>query len=285
MAAEMQDLSTTFPRARLVTAVCLLAVVNGLVAEVVRSIVLQGFWIAAFDTFDVSIIVVAACIVATRMMLRAPDRPVDLLDAGTLAICGILILVPHRAGSWIALTLVATYELARARGAGIQTAAAAIFLATAINKFWGAFIFQIFAVPLLKVDAALAGWVLAAISGEAVWREGNIIHPGNHQALIVATGCSSVSNMSAALLCWLTIARARHPSWQRADLGAAALVCAAVVALNVFRISLMGLGENWLRLVHGPVGANVFNIAILIVAAAVALRKTKPNALASARAH
>jgi exosortase/archaeosortase family protein len=281
MAVETGAVGLEISRAKLVTALCLLAVVNGLAADVVRSIVLQGFWIAAFDTFDVSIIVVAASIVGSRLMLRAPERPINRLDVGVMTLCGLLILLPHRAGSWIALTLLASYELVAARGARNLMAAASIFLATAVNKFWGAFFFQLCAVPLLKIDATLAGWGLALISGEAIQRDGNIIYTGHDQALIVATGCSSVANMSAAILCWVTIARGLRPSWKRADLGAVLFVCTAVVILNVLRISLMGLGREWLQLIHGPVGANVFNVAILVVAAATALRTAKTNAVAS----
>jgi len=42
-------------------------------------------------------------------------------------------------------------------------------------------------------------------------REGNVIHAGPDLALVVATGCSSVAEMSAALLCWITMTRALHP--------------------------------------------------------------------------
>jgi hypothetical protein len=264
-------------RPRLIIALYLLAVINGLVADVVRSIVAQGFWPAAFGTFDVSIVVVAACAIGAGLMAQAPDRAMDRADYAWIFLCGLLILVPHRAGSWIGLTLLALYEAARARGSRHALAAATIFAAIAVNKFWGALLVQVFAVPLFKIDAAMAAGVLALISGDAVGRDGNIIHTGHDEALVVATGCSSVAGMSAALLCWITIIRALRPQWWWSELPQAIFLCAAVAGLNVIRIALMGLGPEWLQIVHGPIGANVANIAILGIAAAIALGGTTPD--------
>jgi hypothetical protein len=275
MAVQQALVSGSLSRRGLVTTLFLLGVVNGSIADVVRSIVIKGIWAAAFDTFDVSVVVVMASVIATRFLLGTSDRDIDHTDWVVIALCVLLLLIPHRAGSWIGVTLLALYEVARGPRTTNSLAAASIFLAITVNKFWGAFLLQLFAAPLFEIDAAMATAALTLMIGADVVREGNVIHAGPDLALVVATGCSSVAGMSAALLCWITMTRALHPRWRRSELPAAVFVCVGVVGLNVFRMAMMGLGPQWLYLVHGPIGANVFNVALLAVAAATALYTAK----------
>jgi exosortase/archaeosortase family protein len=275
MAVQQALVSRSLSRRDLVTTLFLLGVVNGSIADVVRSIVIKGIWAAAFDTFDVSVVVVIASVIGARFLLQSSDRDIDRADWIAIALYGLLLIVPHRAGSWIGLTLLALFEIARGPRTTSSLAAATIFLAIAVNKFWGAFLLQLFAEPIFEIDAAMTTAALTLMTGEGVVREGNVIHAGPDLALVVATGCSSVAGMSAALLCWITVTRALHPRWRRSELPAAVFVCVGVVGLNVFRIALMGLGPQWFYLVHGPIGANVFNVALLAVAAATALYTAK----------
>jgi hypothetical protein len=68
----------------------------------------------------------------------------------------------------------------------------------------------------------------------------------------------------------MTVLRSWRTEWRRADLYTITGVILAVVAFNVFRMTLMGLSRNAYLLIHGPLGADVFNSLILIVAAAAA---------------
>jgi hypothetical protein len=263
------------------TALLLLGVINGCVPQAVRSVVNAGFWPAAFGTFDVSVVVLVAAVIGARFSLRSPNTDVDYTDWITVALYTLLLIIPHRASTWIGLTLFASYDFARGPRTSSSLAAASIFLAIAINEFWGAFLLQLFAVPLFEIDAAMATAALALMNGGGAFRDGNIIHTGQNLALVVATGCSSVAGMSAALLCWITVTRALRLQWKWSELPAAIFVCVSVVLLNVLRMALMGFGPQWFSLVHGPIGANVFNVAILGMAAATAFytaRTPSPSA-------
>jgi hypothetical protein len=55
-------------------------------------------------------------------------------------------------------------------------------------------------------------------------------------------------------------------------------VLLSVIALNVLRMSLMGISRESYLFFHGPVGANVVNTLILAVAIAAGSRAVAPAA-------
>jgi exosortase/archaeosortase family protein len=91
-------------------------------------------------------------------------------------------------------------------------------------------------------------------------RAGNTISFSDGSGYLwIAPACSSIANVSLAILCWVLFTQMfyrerpiRHAWW-------AVLACALVVAINVTRLSLIGLYQQHFDLLHGPVGATVAN--------------------------
>jgi hypothetical protein len=79
------------------------------------------------------------------------------------AVAAFLLLVPHRAATWLAVTSLARYALGRDRRSTTALASATIFLAIAASHFWGPVLVQVFGSTLLPLDAALAAASLDAI--------------------------------------------------------------------------------------------------------------------------
>jgi hypothetical protein len=256
----------------LISSLYLVTVANGLVAPVVSAVQNDGFWIAAFRTFDISLIVVAAAAVGFRLASRGPPQPVDALDHLATVILSIGLLVPLGSAPWFSLTLLAAYDGLRGRHSADRVAAAALFIGIAASQFWGRLIVETFSAPLLTADATLVTNLLYLAPLGKVERLGNIIAIEKGQPLAIMIGCSSLSNASYGLLCWMTLVRACRPAWQWTDAAPAVAVVLGIVALNVLRIALMGFSFESYLFFHGPVGAELFNAFVLLGAAAAAWR-------------
>lgn len=259
-------------RPRIVAVLYLLGIANGTVSFVTNAVLTKGFWGALFDTFDVSIVVIAATAVGTMLTLRTRDRPVDGMDrlAGAVYLLGLGI--PFSPASMAAVTFLAAYECSRDFRSAETVAGSSLFVGIAACQMWGVLVLSLFAPPLLALDATLVAGILDLIQGGGVESVGNLVETARGQPLAIWVGCSSFSHMSYALLCWMTVVRALRPAWRWTDLPMALGVAAFVITANVTRMALMGISRESYLLVHGPVGANVTNTLILVAALAAAWR-------------
>jgi hypothetical protein len=190
------------------------------------------------------------------------------------AVVASLLLVPHRAASWLAVTGLALYALGRDPRSTTAVASASVFLAIAASNFWGPVLVQIFGSTLLTLDAALSVAWLAVLGHGDVRRIDNLIVTSDQTMLLVGAACSSLSNVLYGLLCWTAIARAVRPEWQPRDAFALLAVGGLVVTANTLRLALLGLSADSYEWVHGPVGGNVFNVGLLFLIATMALHST-----------
>jgi hypothetical protein len=103
-------------------------------------------------------------------------------------------------------------------------------------------------------------------------RMGNAIRLADGSGYLwIGPGCSSLANMSLAILCWVTVSKGVGRSGSLWDVRWVALACAAVVAINVTRISLIGFYPAYFDLLHGPVGATVASWLTLGTTVAICL--------------
>ena len=142
-----------------------IGVLNGFAPVVLESIRAQGLWEALAWTFGISIVDVAAVAVGVYLARQSPRTPLTLRDYVAAALFALLILVPHRAMSWAAVTGLAVYELAGNRRSAPAVAAASVFILLAASVFWGRVLAQVFAGTLLSWDAWLAAGFLDLLTG------------------------------------------------------------------------------------------------------------------------
>ena len=81
--------------------------------------------------------------------------------------------------------------------------------------------------------------------------------------MVVLPACSSLANMSLAFLCWVSITQWAEHRWSAWDILWSLLVCISVIAVNVTRISLMGLSHRHYDMIHGDLGDMVANFVML----------------------
>jgi hypothetical protein len=176
-----------------------------------------------------------------------------------------LSFLPISYAAQAGLLLCALYLFATSRPGGPSRRVALILLALTGPLLWGRILLQAFAAPILAVDAHLVGSVI----GTAV--DGNTVHfvSGNVRMLIGGP-CSSVHNMSLAIVLWTTAAALFSV---RIDISYAAIGVVMVgwmFALNVARLASIGLFLGQFQFLHVGAGAVLFGWAALIGAGLLA---------------
>jgi hypothetical protein len=128
---------------------------------------------------------------------------------------------------------------------------ATILLATTVPMLWSRLLFDFFANFIPEMDATLVAWMFAWMLG--THRSRNMVEFTDHSGtLAIFPSCSSLANMSLALLCWVTISM-RH-EWRPQDILLCALACVSVAAVNVTPISLTGLSQSNYQGIRSPFG-------------------------------
>lgn len=233
---------------------------NGIAARAIATVHDVGWPSAVTGMFGVSVIVLAACASGLWLMMGRVEQSAAPTDLVIGAVALVLIALPIGGLSWIAVGGLALYillftdvDLATRRGA-------LVLLATTVPMFWSRLLFQYFASFILDIDASLVGWVLGTE------RTGNMVRFANSNGyLVIFPGCSSLANMSLAFLCWITVSEFAGHRRTLTDLWWCLLACGSVLAINVGRMSLMGINVRHYEAVHSQVGDAVTNTLILVV--------------------
>jgi hypothetical protein len=250
--------SGSLRRSELFAVLYIVGAANGLLGRFVQSANYEG-WVGAILSIDINVIVLFACFAGISAILGDDDdaeiRAADLLVA---AVFLALAIVPISPISWIAVTGLSLYVLVLARGSASRQRGAVIMLALTVPMLWSRLLFQFFAKLILDIDA----FFVASLLGSE--RTGNMVDfvDGSGRMIVLAP-CSSLANMSLAFLCWISISQWAKHRWTVMDLVWSGLACASVIAVNVTRISVMGLGRSYYDAIHNEWGDFVTNTLML----------------------
>ncbi|MBM1175489.1 hypothetical protein [Microvirga arabica] len=259
--AELDSISGTTElasRNQLFAAVALIGFANGISGKFVGAVLSSGITAAVLSTFQISIIVWAAFAICIRLLLQAPTQAAQPSDWIVASGALMAFLVPVVEMSWVIISGLAIYLLVTSQGSNLLTRGAWILLAVTFPMFWSRLLFYMMSNPILEGDAVLVGWLVGTE------RVGNAIELADGSGYLwIAPGCSSLANVSLAILCWVTLAKARDRPSSLRDLGWVLAACAAVVGVNVARMSLIGIYPWHYELVHGPVGGAIASWLIL----------------------
>jgi hypothetical protein len=233
---------------------------NGVTARAVGVVHRAGWLDAAIGMFDVSVIVLAACASGLWLMMCRREQSATLIDLVVGVVALVLIALPIGGLSWIAVGGLALYILLFTDADQPMRRGALILLATTVPMFWSRLLFQYFANSILEIDASLVGWLLGTE------RTGNMVRFANDSGyLVIFPACSSLANMSLAFLCWITVSEFMGHRRALGDLWYCLLACSSVLAINVGRMSLMGISVRHYEAIHSQIGDAVANAMIIIV--------------------
>jgi len=168
-----------------------------------------------------------------------------------------LVILPIGPLSWVAVTALSLYIIVSANIASSRRGAF-ILLATTVPMLWSRLLFQFFANLILQIDASLVGWILGT------HRTGDIVEFADGSGvLVILPACSSLANVSLAILCWVTVSQSVCHKKSAYDLLWCLMACISVIAVNVTRISVEGLSHWHYATFHSPGGDLVGNAIIL----------------------
>jgi hypothetical protein len=162
------------------------------------------------------------------------------------------------------LLLCAAYLLATTHRHEPARRAALVLLALTGPLIWGRVLLNLFASRILALDAHIVG----AVIGTRV--DGNIFQAANGSHFLIGDLCSSVHNMSLAIVLWTTAAMLFSIQVDRRYVLVGVAMAAFMFALNIARLATIGLFPAYFTFLHFGTGAALFGWAGLIGAALLA---------------
>jgi hypothetical protein len=236
----------------------ILACVNGLGSQIVHSVRLSGWADALLSTFGISVIVWIACFRGTRLILQERTDKIRSADLALGLPLLLLIALPIGRLSWLAITILSLYALLFGDPSSSRRRGALILLATTVPMLWSVLLSRYFANFILEIDASLIGWLLG--TGNV----GNVVRFADQSgSLVITPYCSSLANVSLAVLAWVTISQWLPRRSSPKDLYWCFFAATSVVAINVVRISLMGLSQMHYEAVHNQWIGAIANLLTL----------------------
>lgn len=246
------------------SALLAVAFANYASVEATQAVLRHGLAIALLGGFGVSAILWIAQGVAVAAVLGhdAATR-LDRADVAVALAAALLIAAPVPQAAMVAQTLLAAWLFLRGDPETVR--AAALAGVATLPALWGPLILAVFADAVLAVDAIL---VAALTMAETA---GNTVVMADGAALKIARACSSLSNISLALLCWALFVHIHDRRYGPYRFQWAAVVAAPVVAINVVRMAAIAWRPEHYDLIHGDMGNAVFGAATLAAIVGVCL--------------
>jgi len=253
---------SSMSRSEYFAALCILGCINGIGSRAIQTIASYGLVEAMFSTFDVSALVWIACAIAIAFLLDDQGDHITIIDIVVGAAFLVLVALPSGGTSWLGVTVLGFYLLLIAGPAISRQRGAKVLIAVAVPMLWSRLLFRFFSESILHLDASLVGRVLGTATA------GNIVRFADGSGdLVILPACSSLAGLSLVVLCWVTVAQtAQHP-WSMKDAVWCVLAAVSVVAVNVTRISIMGLSEAHYEALHGTWGNFTTNAITLCLIA------------------
>jgi exosortase/archaeosortase family protein len=259
----MSAVCKAIPRSDFFALLYMLGCANGLLGRMILSFQFSD-WEGALAGADINAIILLACFAGISLVSTKSPEHVHPRDLVVACVFLILVTLPIFPLSWVGVTVLSLYILVFANTSPERVRGALILLAMTAPMLWSRLLFQIFAKPILDIDATFVGLLLGTN------RMGNMVgFLDGSGYMVVLPACSSLANMSLALLCWVTITQWVGHRWSAKDVIWAALACVSVIAVNVTRISLMGLSHRNYELIHSTWGDMITGSIMLALMVAV----------------
>ncbi|MFV0297845.1 MAG: hypothetical protein ACK5JT_17200 [Hyphomicrobiaceae bacterium] len=219
-------------------------------------------------TFGLSPFQLVTVFAATMLLFRSgPELPRNRFFE-PLAVA--LALVPSSAVAWAGLLI---YSLSLMRGVRGERCAGLLLIAgLALASLWSAVGMNALSVPITSFETAIVAKVLSIVE-PSVEQTGNVIGLAGGFKLVVLPACTSATILPNAMLALTALVALFQGKFDATFLKVAGLVAVLLTIGNDIRLAAMSLSGEHYALIHGPVGANLFDLfqTALIVGAAYGL--------------
>jgi hypothetical protein len=253
----ISGMSKELPRGEFFAGLLALGCASGIASRAIQAVNRLGWPDALLNTFEISVLVWISCVAGISLVLQDRTPGIRSSDLAVGAGFVFLVILPIGPLSWFAVTalnfyiITSTNVLTSRRGA-------LILLASTVPMLWSRVLFRFFANLILQIDASLVGWMLDT------HRNGDIVEFADGSGvLVILPACSSLANLSLAFLCWVTVSQLVCHKKSAYDLFWCLMACVSVMAVNVTRMSFMGLSQWHYATFHSPLGDAVSGTIIL----------------------
>jgi hypothetical protein len=255
--SSISRMARELPRGDFFAGLFALGCASGFAPRIIESVNRLGWADALFNIFQVSAIVWISCAAGVSLVLRDRTIGVRSPEFAVGASIVFLAVLPIGPLSWLAVTALSFYIILTTNDASSRRGAF-ILLATTVPMLWSRLLFHFFADLILQIDASLVGWILRTP------RTGDVVEFADRSGvLVILPPCSSLANVSLAFLCWVTVSQLVCHKKSAGDLFWCVMACTSVIAVNVARMSLMGLSQWHYTIFHGPWSNVVVNTTVL----------------------
>ncbi len=233
--------------------------INGLVVRISESVQTDGlssiprcFGIHPFEL--ITIFIAASLVGARSESNRAGFSVVD-------GIAAVGVLIPSSSFSWFVVALYSAYVALRTSSQ--QRIGACLFASLAACALWTSIVAKWVAMAVTTFDASLVGQVLALFQSN-VEQVDNIVGQSGGFGIVVILTCATAYALPNAVVALAAMTYGVGRVDQGKLLRNVVLFSAIFAVTNILRLALMASAESTYVLIHGPLGANLFD-AIQVV--------------------
>lgn len=239
-----------------------LCALNAQADQITNALTWQSAAEAVTTLGGIAAVIWIAMYAALQLGFAAPRRGLSRQDLVVLtAVVGCSVL-PVSYMAQAGLLLCGAYLFATSRRDDPARRSSLVLLALTGPLIWGRILLQLFAAPVLWIDAHLA----ATMAGTRV--QGNLVQFANSsQSFLIGGPCSSVHNISLAVVLWTTAAAMFNVRVDRNYSAVGAAMAALMFGLNIARLALMAVFPAHFDFIHSGLGADLFGWAGLLGAA------------------
>lgn len=277
IARESGRASVAVPSNLLFLGVAIVGFANGISEKVATAVERHGLTAAIFDTFAISVVIWAAGVIAMLMLWRAGEREAGRLDFVVAAIACATFLVPAPFMSWLGISLAGAYLWLGPAMPKAMRKAGTVLLALTVPMLWARILFAAAGTRILEMDAKLVSWIVGTQAS------GNTIPLADGSGVIfLEPACSSLTNVSLAMLCGVLFVSVQGLKWSKRAVMATVFACVVTVFINVFRIALIGVMPQYYSAIHGPTGAAIAGWLTILAVVLIFTKGIRPDAKAVA---
>ena len=254
-----------FSRAGVFACAGVLAALNAQASQIIDTLRYSSAFAGLAGLAGISAIIWIAMFATLKLGLEADRRPPSRTDLVVVGGVVLLSLLPISIAGKGALVLCAGYVFITSRPRQPDRKIGLLLLALTGPLVWGLLILNLFATPILSLDARITGSLIGTAS------EGNTVRFADGSGrVLIETPCSSVHNMSLAILLWVTAAVLFDLRLDRRYLAVGLAMAGFMFALNIARLAAIALFPSHYHDLHAGTGAGLFGWAGLIGVALIA---------------
>ncbi len=254
-----------FHRGSVFAAAGVLAALNAEAGQILSTLTYQSPVEAATGLAGISAVIWTAMAAAWKIGSESRRRFRGAADAVALAFVLLLSFLPLSFAAQAGLLLCGLYLLRTSPSGDPGRRAALVLLALTGPLIWGRILLNLFAKPILAFDAH----IVARVIGTRV--DGNVFTAATGgQTFVIGDLCSSVHNISLAIVLWTTAAMLFNIRIDRRYVATGIAMILFMFTLNIARLATIGLFPAHFTYLHFGTGAALFGWAGLIGAALLA---------------